>query len=141
MEKEVKLGSRGKTQAQAEQDYPKQLGRALYYTISTVAHYARYKTCLFPQTPQWTYTRTSDCGEDQLVLGMWLLGAPPRAFSASTAAAMPSSLAAWPLWCPRKFWCLALEYLVFLQKGIGLLVFGRRKTPLEIFSFYLFRTQ
>ncbi len=83
MEKEVKLGSRGKTQAQAEQDYPNQLGRALYYTVSTVAHYARYKICLFPQTPQLTYTRTSDGGEDQiwcLVCGCWGLrpGRSPR---------------------------------------------------------------
>ena len=65
MGKEVKPGSRNKTHAQAEQDYPKQLGKALYYTISTVAHYARYKICLFPQTPQWTYVRTCDSGEDR----------------------------------------------------------------------------
>ncbi len=68
MQKDVEPGSRNKTQTQAEQDYPKQLGRALYYIISTVAHYARYKICLFSQ-PQWTYTRTSDGGEDQI--GAW----------------------------------------------------------------------
>ncbi len=71
MQKEVEPGSRNKTQAQSEKDYPQKLGKPLWIMVSTVAHYARYKICLFPQTPQWTYTRTRDRGEDQY--GAWFV--------------------------------------------------------------------
>lgn len=69
MQKDVEPGSRGKTQAQAEQEYPNKLGKALYYTVSIVAHYARDKICLMPEKPQWTYTRTCDGG--QYEFGAW----------------------------------------------------------------------
>jgi hypothetical protein len=72
MEKDVKPDSPGKTQIQAEQDYPNKLGKALYYTISIVAHYARHTICLMPQTPQWTYARTCDGGQDQYD-GAWFV--------------------------------------------------------------------
>ncbi len=60
MEQEVKPESRGKTQAQAEQDYPGQLGKSLWIIVSVVAHCVRHKICLFPVYPHGTYTRTCD---------------------------------------------------------------------------------
>ncbi len=67
MQKEVEPGSTNKTQEQVEKEYPQKLGKALWITVSTVAHYVRYKLSLF----QGTFTRVRDSGED--VRGVWYL--------------------------------------------------------------------
>ncbi len=57
MQKDVEPGSKGATQAEAGQRY--KLGKALWITVSAIAHYVRFKTLLLREP---TYTRTSDCG-------------------------------------------------------------------------------
>ncbi len=57
--------SRGVTQEGAEKTYGRKLGKALWITVSIVAHYARYKIALFPHQN----TRTSDRGRDEY--GNW----------------------------------------------------------------------
>lgn len=59
MRKNIEPGSTSKTQEQAANEYSQKLGKALFYTISIVAHFARYKIALFDT---YTDTRTSDAG-------------------------------------------------------------------------------
>ncbi len=65
MQKDVDPGSRAKNAFQVRRDYPQKLGKALWITVSTVAHYACYKICLFPGAPNWIRTRTCDIIEDE----------------------------------------------------------------------------
>ena len=82
MQKEVEPGSRSKTQARSEKDYPQKLGKALWIVVSTVAHYARYKICLFPKTAEWTYTYTrARDGEEDKYGAVIVGGSTPDALS------------------------------------------------------------
>lgn len=60
MQKEIEPETRSMTQAQAEQAYPKKLGKALWITVSIAAYYARYQITLFRTGTD--YTRTCDTG-------------------------------------------------------------------------------
>lgn len=67
MQKDIEADSYHKTQAQAEKDYPQKLGKGLFYVVSIIAHYARYKIFLFSKEiveKEDTYVRTRDGGED-----------------------------------------------------------------------------